>query len=264
MENIADRINHLIADLSLSKNEFAKRIGISSSLISQITTKKNNFRSDILQKITSEFPLLNSDWLLNGIGEMWSETHTQNPHLYPHLSTDIEVKQGGVSKGGTRGGDTASPSSRTIEGNDVGVMLDAVSHAKYLESFKGDNKAEFYYSHSLSKVNLILKNAKDELKEAFEDYEKLVAVSINLGCPEWMIEKFPPTNQSFKDLLKEVNQDLKDDYDEISDRKLFQCFKITEYENNTRYYKQRLTKLINFMDMYTDRFDKNRIIGQPE
>lgn len=71
MSNIADRINFLIQDLALSKNAFAEKIGISSSLISQITTKKNNFRADILQKITSMYPDLNTAWLLNGVGSPW-------------------------------------------------------------------------------------------------------------------------------------------------------------------------------------------------
>lgn len=81
MENIADRINSLIDVLGISKNEFAKKIGISSSLISQITTKKNSFRVDILQKITGAFPEINSEWLLNGIGEMWGLKHGRKPKL---------------------------------------------------------------------------------------------------------------------------------------------------------------------------------------
>lgn len=73
METLADRINKLIIELGVSKNFFADTIGISSSLISQITTKKNNFRADILQKITTSYPKLNPNWLLNGIGSMWSK-----------------------------------------------------------------------------------------------------------------------------------------------------------------------------------------------
>ncbi len=72
MENIADRIIKLIEALGISKNKFAENIGISSSLISQITTKKNSFRVDILQKITSNYPKVDTDWLLNGVGEMWN------------------------------------------------------------------------------------------------------------------------------------------------------------------------------------------------
>lgn len=74
MKSIADRINELISELGIPKNSFALKIGISSSLISQITTKKNNFRTDILQKITSAYPNLSSEWLLNGVGGMWNTT----------------------------------------------------------------------------------------------------------------------------------------------------------------------------------------------
>lgn len=78
MKEIGDRINELIDDLGVSKNEFAKQIGISSSLISQITTKKNNFRADILQRITGKYEDLNTNWLLNGIGDMWQGSYKIN------------------------------------------------------------------------------------------------------------------------------------------------------------------------------------------
>jgi len=76
MENISDRIVKVIDYLGISRNAFARQIGISSSLISQITTKKNNFRADILQKITTEYPQVNATWLLSGIGEMWIDHPT--------------------------------------------------------------------------------------------------------------------------------------------------------------------------------------------
>lgn len=70
---ITSRIALLIENLGISKNQFSKKIGTSSALISQITTKQENFRIDIAQKIISTYPRLNANWLLNGSGEMWLE-----------------------------------------------------------------------------------------------------------------------------------------------------------------------------------------------
>lgn len=93
MKNIADRINLLISELNISKNAFAEKIGISSSLISQITTKKNNFRADILQKITSVYPDINTAWLLNGTGDIWLKNTNR---IINHLNHDEIVHKGHV------------------------------------------------------------------------------------------------------------------------------------------------------------------------
>ncbi len=72
MDSIKIRLNQLIDNLHLSKNEFAREVGTSSAMISKITTKDVNFGVDVFQKIVSRYTNLNQQWLLTGIGEMWS------------------------------------------------------------------------------------------------------------------------------------------------------------------------------------------------
>ncbi len=72
MTNINDRIKELIADLGLSKNQFAIKIKTSSAMVSKITNQQTNFGKDILEKILIEYPDLNTTWLLTGVGEMWN------------------------------------------------------------------------------------------------------------------------------------------------------------------------------------------------
>lgn len=71
MSSLRDRLNHIINTLRLSKNEFAREIGISSAMISKITTKDINFGIDVYQKIISRYPEINQSWLLTGVGNMW-------------------------------------------------------------------------------------------------------------------------------------------------------------------------------------------------
>jgi len=83
MTSPKDRLNQLIAYLNVSKNEFAREIGVSSAMISKITTKDINFGVDVLEKIIGRYKLLNPLWLLTGIGYMWLsdppiETNTPN------------------------------------------------------------------------------------------------------------------------------------------------------------------------------------------
>lgn len=105
------RVKAIIEKLHISQNEFAKRIGISSTLISQITTERNNFGIDILQKIVSIYPEFNYDWLVAGRGKMYykekeldiseepDEKHKREipEHLKAELGKQIsEVAQGGT------------------------------------------------------------------------------------------------------------------------------------------------------------------------
>lgn len=126
MENIADRINLLIKNLQVSKNGFAEIIGISSSLISQITTKKNNFRADILQRITSAYPNVNPAWLLNGIGEMW----LNEPHPIINKSNEKEIV------------------NKSYVDNDAPLYLERHAQKKIaLEFMKGSNNRDKIYQN---------------------------------------------------------------------------------------------------------------------
>lgn len=80
-EAVAVRVTQLIQTLGISKNEFARNVGISSALISKITNKQTNFGVDIAAKIISTYPRLSSAWLLTGIGDMWNKVSDENSGL---------------------------------------------------------------------------------------------------------------------------------------------------------------------------------------
>lgn len=80
---INNRINEVITALKISKNQFGENIGISSSLIYQITTKKNNFRVNILLRTFVAYPNLNLYWLLTGTGEMFTSRAALTPDPRP-------------------------------------------------------------------------------------------------------------------------------------------------------------------------------------
>ena len=67
---IGQRLEGFIDYLDISQNEFAKGIGLSSGLISYITSGKSNFGVDKLVKIKEKYPDLNIEWLISGKGNM--------------------------------------------------------------------------------------------------------------------------------------------------------------------------------------------------
>jgi transcriptional regulator with XRE-family HTH domain len=76
MENseIKDRILKLLNTENMSSAKFADLIGVQRSNISHILSGRNNPGLDFLQKVMHRFPLLNSEWLLLGKGEMFKQT----------------------------------------------------------------------------------------------------------------------------------------------------------------------------------------------
>ena len=68
MENtLKERLIEFIKSEGLSQNKFEKRMGFSNGYINSIS---RGIGGDKLQRIISEFPRLNSDWLISGEGEM--------------------------------------------------------------------------------------------------------------------------------------------------------------------------------------------------
>ncbi len=66
-----DRLLKLLDTEQLSSSKFADAIGVQRSSVSHILTGRNKPSFDFLQKTLKAFPMLNSDWLILGEGEMY-------------------------------------------------------------------------------------------------------------------------------------------------------------------------------------------------
>lgn len=64
-------INSLIVNLRVkSQADFASKIGIARSQLSEILSEKRKVTESLVNKIHSSYPYLNKEWLTNGEGEM--------------------------------------------------------------------------------------------------------------------------------------------------------------------------------------------------
>ena len=63
-----------VAHTKLSKRKFQERIGVSNSYIQNIS---ESIGADVMNRISIQFPELNTGWLLTGEGEMLRSTITQ-------------------------------------------------------------------------------------------------------------------------------------------------------------------------------------------
>jgi transcriptional regulator with XRE-family HTH domain len=70
---IKDRILRILTSENLSSSKFAEIVGVQRSSISHILSGRNKPSLDFLQKILSNFPAINADWLIIGKGEMFKK-----------------------------------------------------------------------------------------------------------------------------------------------------------------------------------------------
>ncbi len=78
------RINQLIDKLGYNKSSFAAKIGVSQPIITHITTGRNNPGLEVIQKILTNCPEVNPEWLILDRGEM-----ILNNQLKKKLITDL-------------------------------------------------------------------------------------------------------------------------------------------------------------------------------
>jgi len=79
MENITktiNRIKYFIDYKGVSFNKLSLEIGVSNSYFSKMHKNNDSIGSDILEKIVSIYPELNTNWLITGKGKMLNEYPT--------------------------------------------------------------------------------------------------------------------------------------------------------------------------------------------
>lgn len=75
-----DRIRTLMRHFGMSQKEFANEIRISEGTLSSIFSGRNKPTLNTLNNIRERFSEVNMDWLMNGIGDMFSSP--SSPSMY--------------------------------------------------------------------------------------------------------------------------------------------------------------------------------------
>jgi len=97
------RIQRLMNSENLTPTKFADIIGVQRSAISHILSGRNKPSFDLIQKILTKFPRVNSEWLLMGRGEMYKTMVQQRlfdvDQKVAELKTEVKqpVKQDNTS-----------------------------------------------------------------------------------------------------------------------------------------------------------------------
>lgn len=90
-----DRIKKIMESENMTPARFADHLQIGRAVISHILNGRNNPSLDVITRILSQMPNLNSDWLLTGLGNMYkneksnSDREQKNQTSIPDLFSPI-------------------------------------------------------------------------------------------------------------------------------------------------------------------------------
>lgn len=68
-----ERIKQIMKNENLSPAKFADRLQINRANVSHILNGRNNPSLDVVTKILSGMPYINTEWLINGTGQMYKD-----------------------------------------------------------------------------------------------------------------------------------------------------------------------------------------------
>ena len=86
MDNLRDRLQEVRRTFGITQRQFAKRVGVTSQLVSMMETGKAQLSHLTAKAIESEFGV-NHEWLMTGIGEMI--TKKPNASKAPVVSNEL-------------------------------------------------------------------------------------------------------------------------------------------------------------------------------
>lgn len=87
---LAQRIKNLRKELGLNQTEFASRIGITQTSLSQLEGEKNGISYDVFKAIISEFNV-NPVWLMDGIGTMYGVENAETKSVRGAIPLVVQI-----------------------------------------------------------------------------------------------------------------------------------------------------------------------------
>jgi len=69
-----DRLKEILKKENLTSSQFADKIGVQRSSISHILSGRNKPGFEFIQKILLSFPEIDANWLMTGLGKIYSES----------------------------------------------------------------------------------------------------------------------------------------------------------------------------------------------
>jgi len=85
------RIKQMIMHLGITQNEFGRRVGVSSTVISHWVTERNEPTVSKVVEMLNAFPEFSTNWVLRGIEPMFEKEIAKNQEQY-NISMEEKIK----------------------------------------------------------------------------------------------------------------------------------------------------------------------------
>lgn len=147
-----DRIKEIMDNANLTPAKFADQLQINRAVVSHILNGRNNPSLDVVTKILTEMNYINSDWLLNGTGEMYKDGFTspidQNDRSLFNAGatnvTDSEAQSEYAKENASRSTQTAG---KPADSQDVSYSPSSTRKVRQIIIYYTDNTFETFTPH---------------------------------------------------------------------------------------------------------------------
>lgn len=179
-----DRILEFLNYLGLGQNAFEKKVGISNGYISHL---KKSFGAEIISKISSIYPELDTHWLLTGEGKMLKS---------PNVGDTSAQSSGEVlllpisAQGGSLNDFVVS-----VKGSDCERIISPIRDVDFAMSVAGDSMSPEYPSGS----QILIKKINEK---AFIDWGRVYVLDT---CNGTVIKKLMPPTANEKECVRCVS-----------------------------------------------------------
>lgn len=146
-----ERIAKIIENENMSSTMFAERLGIGKAVVSHILNGRNNPSLDVVSRIMKAMPHIDTDWLVNGEGEMLKAEYKDKM-----LTNEGElfVQEGAFSDHSTARGhkidgfglNNQLEAPHSVESKEVVLPIERVKKIKQIIIYYDDNTFETFFS----------------------------------------------------------------------------------------------------------------------
>lgn len=91
MSTILERIEQIAENENIKIGSLERKIGASKGVLSRAINQNTDIQAKWIEKIVENYPLINANWLLTGIGEMYNSIPEESGKSSDNIRSLIDI-----------------------------------------------------------------------------------------------------------------------------------------------------------------------------
>ncbi len=147
-----DRIKQIMDNANLTPAKFADQLQINRAVVSHILNGRNNPSLDVVTKILSEMNYINSDWLLNGSGQMYKDGYTaadseNDRSLFNASATNVTDSEDQTEYAKENASKNTQTTNKPTDNQDISYSPSSTRKVRQIIIYYTDNTFETFTPH---------------------------------------------------------------------------------------------------------------------